>query len=227
MKRTDGLLITEIFYSLQGETSASGLPFTFIRLTGCNLRCKYCDTTYSFKGGQQKSIESILNEVRKYPTRNVLLTGGEPLLQRNTLSLLMQLKELHYSVSIETHGEISIEKFSPHARIIMDAKTPSSGMCREFFPKNFPYIKPTDEIKFVIGTEEDYTWAKQWILKTEFPQCEILFSPVLSETFQLNQNSNTPPFQRWLAESILKDGLNVRMQIQLHKLIWGFHSKGV
>src|SRR4051794_2279852 len=144
----EGLLITEIFHSLQGETSLSGVPFAFIRLTGCNLRCAYCDSSYSFKGGRKMRIVDVLDTIRPYQVRHVLLTGGEPLLQRQTPELLQALRAEDYRVSIETHGEVSIEKVAPHARIIMDIKTPSSGMNRGGFEKNLRFLKKSqDEVK--------------------------------------------------------------------------------
>ncbi|MEO5968425.1 MAG: radical SAM protein [Bdellovibrionia bacterium] len=211
------LLITEIFHSLQGETSLSGIPFAFIRLTGCNLRCTYCDTSYAFKGGKRLRISEIIETIRPYQVQHALLTGGEPLLQRQTPELLEALVKENYKVSIETHGEVSIERVTENARIIMDIKTPSSGMCRGGFEKNFKYLKPTDEVKFVIASVEDYDWAKQWIAK--IPTQEILFSAA-------NPAPETPGSfpgveSKWLAEKILADKLPVRLQIQLHKVLWG------
>jgi 7-carboxy-7-deazaguanine synthase len=211
------LLITEIFHSLQGETSLSGIPFAFIRLTGCNLRCTYCDTSYSFKGGKRLRISEIIETIRPYQVQHVLLTGGEPLLQRQTPALLDALNSEKYKVSIETHGEVSIQQVAGQARIIMDIKTPSSGMCRGGFEKNFKYLKPSDEVKFVIASTEDYTWAKQWISK--IPTQEILFSAA-------NPAPETPGTfpgvgSTWLAEKILTDRLPVRLQVQLHKVLWG------
>jgi len=141
----DGLLITEIFYSLQGETSLIGVPFVFVRLTGCNLRCTYCDSVYSYKGGKRMSLNEVLAEVKKYRTQHVLLTGGEPLLQRNTLKMIDLLRAEGYTVSIETHGEVSIEAASKHARIVMDIKTPGSKECRGGFEQNLKFLNPGDE----------------------------------------------------------------------------------
>ena len=137
----DGLLITEIFHSLQGETSLSGVPFVFVRLTGCNLRCTYCDSAYSFKGGKRMDFQSILGAIKSAGARHVLLTGGEPLLQRGTLPFLKLLRQEGYEVSIETHGEVSIETVAPFARIIMDIKTPGSGMSRGGFEQNLKFLK--------------------------------------------------------------------------------------
>ncbi|HCM41196.1 MAG: hypothetical protein A2X97_08670 [Bdellovibrionales bacterium GWA1_52_35] len=219
------LIITEIFHSLQGESTLAGLRFGFIRLTGCNLRCTYCDSEYAFTGGQKFSIEKILAEIRSYDVKNVLITGGEPLLQKNTPSLVMALKKDGYAVSIETHGETSIAPVAGLARIIMDIKTPSSGMSCGGFRENLNLLKPTDEVKFVVASPEDYDWAKAVVRENMIPTQEILFSPALpvsgkSEKFKGVQ-------AQWLAEKILTDQLPVRFQLQLHKLIWGPERTGV
>lgn len=219
------LLITEIFHSLQGETSLVGVPFAFIRLTGCNLRCSYCDSAYAFKGGTKMSIAEILEKIKPYRVKHALLTGGEPLLQRNTSALLDALNSVGYSVSIETHGEVSIEKFASRARIIMDVKTPASGMSRGGFEKNIPFLKPTDEVKFVIAAPGDYEWAKHMISTHHFPTQEILLSPVMRTQGAPGTYEGVEP--RWLAERILEDRLPVRMQLQLHKLLWGANTTGV
>jgi len=221
----DGLLITEIFHSLQGETSLSGVPFVFIRLTGCNLRCTYCDSSYSFKGGKKMSLGAIVTEVKRYHVQHVLLTGGEPLLQRGTLPLIRQLQQEGYTVSIETHGEVSIKDASILARIVMDIKTPGSKMNRMGFLKNLEYLKPEDEIKFVITSDSDYEWAKNLVLTTPLPTKEILFSPALPAQNSPGNFDGISP--RHLAERILKDQLPVRFQIQLHKYLWGPDTKGV
>lgn len=219
------LLVTEIFHSLQGETSLNGLRFAFIRLTGCNLRCNYCDSAYAFKGGSRMSIEYVIETIKPYDVKHVLLTGGEPLLQRQSIDLINRLNSQGYAVSVETHGEVSIEKASKSARIVMDVKTPSSGMCRGFWKENLRFLKIEDEVKFVLASEEDYFWARDLVLKSQFPVREILFSAA--------QPVNNPvgPYAgvstRWLAEKILEDRLPVRMQLQLHKEIWGRDRKGV
>jgi 7-carboxy-7-deazaguanine synthase len=224
----DGLLITEIFRSLQGETSMSGVPFTFVRLTGCNLRCTYCDTAYAFKGGEKKTLNEILEIVKNHGENRVLITGGEPLIQRNTLKLVRLLDAHGFKVSIETHGEVSIENVPPSARIIMDIKTPSSKMSRGGYAKNLKFLKPIDEIKFVIASTEDYLWAKS-VVKNELlgktKVKEILFSQAQRAT---NSPGEYPGVElRWLAEQILKDRLPVRLQTQLHKWIWGAEKTGV
>ncbi len=219
------LLITEIFHSLQGESSLIGMPFAFIRLTGCNLRCTYCDSTYSFKGGKKLSIDEILSVIAPYEVKHVLLTGGEPLLQRNTLELIDRLNSKNYKVSLETHGEVSVEAASKKARLIMDFKTPGSGMCRGNFEKNLPFLKQTDEVKFVITSAGDYEWARTWVKSGKIPTDEILFSPALPALNSPGVYEGVEP--RWLAEQILKDKLPVRFQLQLHKQLWGADTKGV
>lgn len=219
------LLVSEIFHSLQGETSLSGLRFAFIRLTGCNLRCTYCDSAYAFKGGKRMTIAQILETIEPYQVRHVLLTGGEPLLQRGTSELLDALRERGYEVSIETHGEVPIEKFASRARIVMDAKTPGSGMSRGGFERNFRFMKPTDELKFVITSRSDYEWARDWVRSGKIPVNEILFSPVVPAA---GSPRHVEAFDAsWLANQIVEDRLPVRLQLQLHKLLWGKDTKGV
>lgn len=223
--RDQSLLVTEIFHSLQGETSLVGVPFVFVRLTGCNLRCTYCDSAYAFKGGKKYSIAEILAEIAPYRVKHVLLTGGEPLLQRPVPDLVEALREFGYTVSIETHGEVSIEKVAKRARIIMDVKTPSSKMSRGNWRANLPHLKPDDEVKFVIASKEDYAWAKEVLRTTTFPTSEILLSPVMRTKGSPGEFPGVEP--RWLAESILADRLPVRMQLQLHKILWGVDERGV
>jgi 7-carboxy-7-deazaguanine synthase len=218
------LLVTEIFHSLQGETSLSGVPFAFVRLTGCNLRCTYCDSAYAFKGGKKMSIEQILDTIEPYQVKHVLLTGGEPLLQRQTPELARRLRETGYAVSIETHGEVPIAPVARDARVVMDIKTPSSGMNRGGFEKNLPVLKPTDEIKFVIASEDDYAWARDWV-RRGLPTDEVLFSAAQVARGMPGQFPGVTA--AWLAERILEDRLNVRLQIQLHKHLWGADRKGV
>jgi 7-carboxy-7-deazaguanine synthase len=224
MSFVDQLLITEIFYSLQGETSLSGVPFIFVRLTGCNLRCTYCDSAYSFKGGTKMTFDEVMHEVKKYNTKHVLMTGGEPLLQRGTLPFVDRLKKEGYEVSIETHGEVSIANAVSKARIIMDIKTPGSKMNRGKYKENLALLKKEDEIKFVITSPSDYEWAKE-IVRAGLPTSEILFSPVMKAKGSPGVYEGIEPLA--LAESILKDQLPVRFQLQLHKLLWGADTKGV
>lgn len=221
----DELLITEIFHSLQGETSLTGVPFAFIRLTGCNLRCTYCDSAYAFHGGKKMRISEILNEVKKYGVKHALVTGGEPLLQRHTIELIQALKSSGFEVSVETHGEVSIEKASPHARIVMDVKTPSSKMSRGFWRENLKWLKPSDEVKFVIASQDDYQFAREIVQTGSLPCREVLFSPVMKVKDAPGEYPGVEP--RWLAEQILKDQLPVRFQYQLHKILWGLDQRGV
>lgn len=219
------LLVTEIFHSLQGETSCSGLRFAFIRLTGCNLRCTYCDSAYAFKGGRRMTIKEVLKAIHPYGVRHTLITGGEPLLQRQTPELARALSDTGYTVSIETHGEVSIEPVAAFTRVVMDIKTPSSKMCRGGYEQNFPWLKDDDEVKFVIASEEDYFWSRELILSGRIPCREILLSPAVPALGSPGSFSGVAP--RWLAERILEDRLPVRMQLQLHKQLWGPDRKGV
>jgi 7-carboxy-7-deazaguanine synthase len=224
MSFVDQLLITEIFYSLQGETSLSGVPFVFVRLTGCNLRCTYCDSAYSFHGGKKMTFAEVMVEVKKYKTKQVLMTGGEPLLQRGTLPFIHLLRKEGYEVSIETHGEVSIAEAAPLARIIMDIKTPGSKMNRGKYVDNLPLLKKEDEIKFVITSKTDYEWARELVIKG-LPTQEVLFSPAFVAAGSPGTFEGIAPLD--LAELILKDQLPVRFQLQLHKLLWGADTKGV
>lgn len=219
------LLVTEIFHSLQGETSLSGVPFAFIRLTGCNLRCTYCDSAYAFKGGHKMSIAEVLAAIRPFGVRHALLTGGEPLLQRQTPALARALREAGYAVSIETHGEVSIEPVAGNARVVMDIKTPSSGMSRGGFARNLALLRADDEVKFVIASEEDYRFAREWATSGRIPNCEILFSPAVPARGMPGEFPGVSA--RWLAERVLEDRLPVRLQIQLHKYLWGADQRGV
>ena len=221
------LLITEVFHSLQGETSLAGIPFAFIRLTGCNLRCSYCDSAYAFKGGKRMTIEEVLQTIEPYQVKYVLLTGGEPLLQRQTHALLDALNKKGYCVSIETHGEVPIASVAKKARIIMDINTPGSGMHRGGFERNLPHLKPTDEIKFVLCSKEDYFWARDFLSKNRLPVQEILFSPVVPAQGAPSPEALPGIDPTWLAEKILEDRLPVRLQLQLHKILWGANRKGV
>ena len=209
--------VNEIFYSIQGEGSSAGLPCIFVRLTYCNLRCTYCDTEYAFYEGREMSISDILYEIKKYKCKLVEITGGEPLIQEECLDLMKELCELEYEVMIETGGSLSIKNIDHRVKVIMDFKCPSSGMVRKNDYENINFLKHTDEVKFVVGTKEDYQWSKNLI--NEFgldKKCRILFSTV----FDKLDNKE-------LAEWILQDNLNARFQIQLHKYIWEPDKKGV
>ena len=205
------LKLTEIFYSLQGESTLSGLPTVFIRLTGCPLRCVYCDTAYAFQGGEWFDLEAIAAEVKKHPVRHVCVTGGEPLAQKNCLPLLSLLCDEGYVVSLETSGALDIASVDSRVMKVVDLKTPSSGEESRNRLQNIEHLSGRDQVKFVIMNDVDYQWAKQMIDQYQLAsRCEILMSPVWDQM--------TP---RHLADSILSDGLPVRMQLQLHKLLWG------
>ena len=204
------LRITEIFYSLQGESNTVGIPTVFIRLTGCPLRCVYCDTAYAFTGGKKLNINDIITEAEQYNTPFITVTGGEPLAQPGCIELLTELLNKNFKVSLETSGAIDISNVDQRAVKIMDLKTPSSGELNKNLYENIQYLNSKDQVKFVIGTDEDYNWSKA--ILTEYAlsnRCEILFSPVMGL-----QNPTE------LAEKILRDRLSVRFQIQLHKLLW-------
>jgi len=209
------LRINEIFYSIQGESSRIGMPTVFVRLTGCPMRCTYCDTAYAFHEGQQKEIEEIIQEIKKFDTNYVTVTGGEPLAQKNCIDLMNQLCELGYQVSLETGGALDIKDVHSKVKIILDVKTPKSNEDKNNFWPNLANIKPNDEIKFVIQDYEDFSWSMDIIEKYQLNQNQILFSPV----YNVLANEQ-------LAEWILKHQLNVRLQLQLHKILWG-EKKGV
>ncbi|MFZ9097827.1 MAG: 7-carboxy-7-deazaguanine synthase QueE [Methylophilaceae bacterium] len=202
--------INEIFYSIQGESSRIGFPTVFIRLTGCPMRCTYCDTAYAFHQGNQQEIDAIINQVQQYPTKFVTVTGGEPLAQKNCLDLLDQLCDLDYEVSLETGGGIDISPVNAKVKIILDIKTPKSGEAENNFWPNLKQIKPMDEIKFVVADQEDFEWAIQTMHEHQLDQKKILFSPVYN---QLEGEL--------LAKWILDHGIEARLQLQLHKILWG------
>ena len=209
------LRINEIFYSIQGESSRIGMPTVFVRLTGCPMRCTYCDTAYAFHEGQQQEIEEIIQEIKKFDTNYVTVTGGEPLAQKNCIDLMNQLCELGYQVSLETGGALDIKDVHAKVKIILDVKTPKSNEDKNNFWPNLANIRTNDEIKFVIQDYEDFSWSMDIIEKYQLNQSQILFSPVH------NVLAN-----KQLAEWILKHQLNVRLQLQLHKILWG-EKKGV
>ena len=203
--------ITEIFYSLQGESSTVGLPTVFVRLTGCPLRCQYCDTEYAFYGGEKQSIEDILTTVASYKAVNVCVTGGEPLAQKSCIPLLTALCDEGYKVSLETAGALTVEDVDPRVVKVLDLKTPASGEMGKNLYENMAYLKSHDQVKFVICDRQDYEWARMKVdeLKLADKVEEILFSPSKD---QLDATE--------LAEWILADHLPVRFQLQLHKLLW-------
>jgi 7-carboxy-7-deazaguanine synthase len=204
------LRITEIFYSLQGESNTVGIPTVFIRLTGCPLRCVYCDTAYAFTGGKKTEIAEIITQAEQYGTKYITVTGGEPLAQQACFELITQLLDKGFIVSLETSGAIDLSAVDSRVVKVMDFKTPSSGESSKNLYQNIFHLNYQDQVKFVIGNDEDYNWSKSAINEYELSgRCEILFSPVMGQ-----QNPTE------LAEKILQDRLPVRFQIQLHKLLW-------
>ena len=203
------LNITEIFYSLQGEAKEVGIPTVFVRLTGCPLRCNYCDTAYAFKGNNPLSIQHILDEVAQYNAQYVCVTGGEPMAQSNCLKLLDSLIDSGFNGSMETSGSIDITPVNSKVSIVMDIKTPSSTEEHQNRYENLPILKSKDQLKFVIASRSDFDWCNE-ILDNHEVESEILFSPVYE---------SLKPVE--LAEWILEKKLNVRLQVQLHKLLWG------
>ena len=204
------LRVTEIFYSLQGETNTVGLPTVFIRLTGCPLRCSYCDTSYAFSGGEKLTFDQIIEQVKSYNTRYVTVTGGEPLAQPACNPLMVNLLDLGYQVSLETSGALDVSGVDPRVVKVMDLKTPSSGELTRNFYDNIAYLTTQDQVKFVIADDADYQWSKQQLLEHGLPErCQVLFSPAMG--------SMAPTV---LADKILADQLPVRFQIQLHKYLW-------
>jgi len=211
------LKINEIYYSIQGESSYSGLPCIFIRLTYCNLRCTYCDSEYTFHEGADMQIQHIIDKIKEYPCKLVEVTGGEPLFQKKCINLLQKLVDLNYKVLLETSGSLSIGDVPKGVINIIDFKCPSSNMKKKNYWENVEFLKQNDEVKFVIGSREDYDWAKTKIKKYELTKkCNILMSPTYKEIDSKD-----------IAEWILQDGLDIRFQIQLHKEIWGKATRGV
>ncbi len=206
----DTLIINEIFHSIQGESLSSGMPTVFIRLTGCPLRCQYCDTAYAFTEGSKKNFDEIIDEVKKYNCKNITVTGGEPLSQKNTIQLLNHLNKLSYNVSIETSNAISIKNLDDKTIIVLDIKTPGSKEESKNIIDNYKYLKPMDQIKFVICDLDDYIWAKNYIFKYNLHKiCSVLLSPSYDQMDI-----------RILAENMIKDNIPARLQTQLHKVIW-------
>lgn len=207
---TNQLRITEIFYSLQGESNTVGLPTVFVRLTGCPLRCQYCDTTYSFQGGKFISIESIIEQIKHYHCQHICITGGEPLSQPGSLSLMKTLCDEGYFVSIETSGARRICDIDKRVMIVMDLKTPGSKECDKNLWENLDFIKPSDQIKFVVCNREDYLWVCDIINKYRLTDLtQVLLSPSWGELKPTD-----------LANWIIEDKLAVRFQLQLHKILW-------
>lgn len=210
------LKVNEIFYSIQGESSFSGIPFVFIRLTGCNLRCSYCDTKYAYEDGEEFTAKQILKEVKKFKCRYVEITGGEPLLQDDTPFLVDSLIDKGFTVLVETNGTKDVSVVSDKAIIIMDIKCPSSGESDKTDWENIKRLDAKDEVKFVIAERSDYDWAKEIIAERNLiDKAKVLLSPVKEKL--------SPDL---LTEWILKDALKVRLQLQLHKILWPEEKRG-
>lgn len=215
-RSADRLRISEIFYSLQGEARTVGFPTAFVRLTGCPLRCGYCDTTYAFHGGEWLTFDAILARVADYAPRFVTVTGGEPLAQPGCRALLARLAEQGYEVSLETSGALDIAGIDARVSVVMDLKTPGSGECARNRYENIAQLRPHDQVKFVIADRADYEWSVNQVrTHTLLDRCEVLYSPV---------HDVLDPAR--LAEWMLQERLPVRMQVQLHKLLWhGEHGR--
>ena len=211
------LKVNEIYYSIQGESSYTGLPCIFIRLTYCNLRCTYCDSEYTFHDGNNMSINDILETIRQYSCKLVEVTGGEPLVQKECITLLKKLVDLDYEVLLETSGSLTIKDVPKQVINIIDFKCPSSGMKKKNHWDNINYLKPNDEVKFIIEDREDYEWAKMKIRQYNLnKKSKILMSPSYNKIEE-----------KEIVDWILKDNLNVKFQIQLHKIIWKDTDRGV
>ncbi len=217
-----GLRMTEIFYSLQGEALTSGLPTVFVRLTGCPLRCVYCDTTYSFTGGERLSLEAIMADIAQYPCKRVCITGGEPLAQPNCIALINRLLEAGYEISLETAGALSVADVPEAVSKVMDIKTPSSGESDKNLWSNLNYLTQHDQLKFVIMNRSDYEWSKQQLIDYNLDQKvgTVWFSPMFNVNDSKDSAVEVPNLARELAEWILEDAIPVRLQLQLHKIIW-------
>ena len=211
------LKINEIFYSIQGESTLAGLPTVFVRLTACNLRCTYCDTTYSYYEGQNFEVHEVLEKIQSFGARAVCVTGGEPLLQKNILPLISQLCDLNYTVSIETSGSIDCKDVDLRAKLVIDVKTPDSGAADSFVFENLKLPHRDVEFKFVICSERDLEWSENFCRQHQiFEKFIVLYSPSY-------RNLDA----RWLAEKILQKKSTARLQLQLHKYIWSHETRGV
>lgn len=219
-----GLRLTEIFYSLQGEALTSGLPTIFVRLTGCPLRCVYCDTEYAFTGGERQSLDAIIATIKTYPCKRICLTGGEPLAQPNAIELMQRLLSDGYEISLETAGALSVKDVPAAVSKVMDLKTPSSGEADKNLWSNLDHLTQHDQIKFVIMNRTDYDWAKATLIEHQLDKRvgTIWFSPMFTVADDIDDavSPEVPVLARELAEWILTDALPVRFQLQLHKIIW-------
>lgn len=206
--------INEIFYSIQGEGAWTGLPNIFIRTTGCNLRCSFCDTKYAYNKGKEMTLNEIIKKIKQYPCKYVCITGGEPLLQKDIMYLINELLKKGYKISIETNGSLSIEKLVDKKSLVisLDIKCPSSNMYENNYLENINFLKKVDQLKFVIKNKKDYEYAKG-ILEKYKPLCTVFFQPVWGK--------NPKILTKW----IINDGLNVKLGLQIHKIIWGKKRK--
>lgn len=210
-RKVDRLRINEIFHSLQGEADAVGFPTVFVRLTGCPLRCRYCDTEYAFHAGEWQDIDAVIEHVRSFGATHACVTGGEPLAQPNCLILLTRLCDEGFNVSLETSGAMNIADVDPRVARVVDVKTPGSGEAARNRVRNFDFLTQRDQLKFVICSREDFDWSKAYLREHGLAgRCQILFSP---------SHAQVSPTS--LAEWILADRLQVRFQLQLHKILWG------
>ena len=204
------LRINEVFFSIQGESSRAGLPTVFVRLTGCPLRCRWCDTEYAFHEGRSRDIDDLLAEVKRHPARNVCITGGEPLAQPAVHALMAALADAGYTVSLETSGALDTGAVDPRVRVVMDLKCPDSGEVERNRWANLAHLRPHDEVKFVLASRADYDWMREVVLRERLAsRCGVLASPVWGELDAAE-----------LAAWVLADGLDVRLQLQLHKVLW-------
>ncbi len=211
------LRVNEIFKSIQGESTYAGTPCVFVRLTGCNLRCSYCDTTYAYEEGIDMSVNEIINKIEDYSCKNVCITGGEPLLQKNIYKLINLLKSKSYRIFVETNGAMNIDLLPGNIIRIMDVKCPDSGMNKEMDCRNLERLRGDDEVKFVMSSKKDYAWAKRIVRKHDLPhKTNVLFGSAYGKLKP-----------KTLAGWILKDRLNVRLQLQLHRIIWPDKTRGV
>ena len=209
--------INEIFYSIQGETSYVGHPTVFVRTTGCNLRCTYCDTKYSYYEGQFQTQDQVLEEIKKHSTPYICITGGEPLLQKEVLEFMTRLCDLGYKVSLETSGSKKIDLVDERVKIILDVKTPDSGEENTFLLENLRWARSSTEFKFVICSEKDFEWSENFCRQHDLlKNFSVLYSPSFGQVGE-----------KWLAEKILSKNSNARLQLQLHKYIWSPDTRGV
>jgi len=209
--------INEIFYSIQGESSYAGWPTVFVRTSGCNLRCTYCDTTYAYYEGSKISVDEIIEKVGSFGTKYVCITGGEPLLQSEVIELMKKLCDRNYHVSLETSGSLSCVDVDPRVKKIIDVKTPDSGAPNTFVNENLSFATAHDEFKFVICSDSDFDWAEEFVSSTGISEkCSVLYSPSFGK---INENI--------LAKKILSQKSNARLQLQLHKYIWSHNTRGV